>query len=984
MTSRTPKSYPRLVLPETGGGWWCSLDDRRQDAGAPEREDEFPQWSRQGVPLHRRDFMKLLGASMALAGVGGCSKPADEHIVPYVHPPEAGTQDEARHYATAVSLNGYGLGVIGSNYSGRPVKLEGNPDHPASHGRTDTFTQAEILQLWDPERSKLVSRQGVGASWDDLLGEASGRLQALKARGGAGVRVLTGNITSPSLSAQLQTLQKRFPQAQVHHYEPVCDDHAVQGAELAFGRPLQTHFQIEKASRILSLEADFLDPGPDQVRYAKQFAKARKRGEQGRHDMVRLYALEACPTLTGAAADHRKSLRAAEIETVARHIAQRLGGSVEAPEKLPVSARWLDAAVEDLRQAGSTALVATGRRQPPAVHALVHWINDRLGAAGHTVTYREPVAAAARHMESLRELARDMQAGQVDTLFILDSNPVYSAPADIDFAHALAQVPLTIHLGLYADETARWCRWHVPMAQVLESWGDVRASDGTVTIQQPLVAPLYSGRTAQQLIAVANGNVTDSARELVRSHWQRQWGEEFEQRWRRALRTGLVEDTAAPTVAATVSPDLLQRLPSPTLAPRGLEIGFIPDGSIWDGRYANNGWLQELPKPMSQLTWDNAALISPITAEQLGIENEQLLELRYHGRTLRAPAWLTPGHSEGAVTLSLGYGREAGAPLASGKGFNANRLRGSEAPWFDHGLEVQRLDETYPLATTQAHHRLHDRHMIKETTLEHFLRNPLFAQHGPPGPPPTLYPGYAYEGHAWGMVVNLNTCIGCNACTIACQAENNIPVVGKEQVRLSREMHWIRVDRYYKGPIDEPETYFQPVPCMHCEHAPCEVVCPVGATLHDSEGLNVQVYNRCIGTRFCSNNCPYKVRRFNFLQYADRQSPSLKAQRNPEVTVRMRGVMEKCTYCVQRIEHARIGARREQRSLQEQDLQTACQQVCPADAIVFGDTNNPASQVSKEKAAPLDYVMLEELNTRPRTSYTAKLRNPNAALKERG
>ncbi len=963
--------------------WWKSIEEYNQDALDDCVQDEFPSPLQGGELLwSRRDFMKLMGASMALAGVSGCSGPADEEIAPYVHAPLQGVEGEARHYASAVTLNGFASGVVATSYMGRPVKLEGNPRHPASDGGTDIFTQAAILQLWDPDRSALVLRKGASASWDDLAAALHDRLAKLRAAGGAGLRVLTGNVTSPSLLAQLRALMQAFPQARWHQYEPICDDHVSRGAQIAFGEPLQSGLKLEKAGCVISLDADILGPGPDQTRLARQFAKSRREAQQG-GNMLRLYAVESYPTLTGALADHRKAVRARDVEGLARAIASRLGAPLKAPDRVAVDAQWLDAVVQDLQDHGKAGLVVAGRRQPPQVHALAHWINEHIGASGETVVYHKPVVPPVQQMDSLRELVESMRGGGVDTLLIIDGNPAYGAPADLQFAAALKRVPMSVHLGLYADETAQHCTWHVPAAHELESWGDARDRDGTASIQQPLVAPLYGGHTPQELFAVAMGNVGAGDHDLVREYWRVQWGDGFDSEWKQALRTGLVKDSAMPAVAAQVRGSMFADLPAEAPPNDSLEIGFAPDSTIWDGRYANNAWLQELPKPMTQLTWDNAVQLSPTTAKELGIENEQVLILRYSGNELRVPAWISPGHADGAVTLTLGYGRQSGGQVAAGAGVNANNMRRSTAPWFDHGLELRVTDDRYPLATTQVHHRLHDRHMIREASLDQYRRNPKFAKRSESGPKPSLYPPYAYEGHAWGMVVNLNSCIGCGACTIACQAENNIPVVGKQQVRMSREMHWIRVDRYFKGSIEEPETYFQPVPCMQCEHASCEVVCPVGATMHDSEGLNVQVYNRCIGTRFCSNNCPYKVRRFNFLQYADRDTPSLKAQRNPEVTVRMRGVMEKCTYCVQRIERARIAAQREDRPFRGDEVKTACQQVCPAAAITFGDINDPESEVQKEKQSPLDYTMLEELNTRPRTSYTAKLRNPNPALRKR-
>jgi molybdopterin-containing oxidoreductase family iron-sulfur binding subunit len=639
-------------------------------------------------------------------------------------------------------------------------------------------------------------------------------------------------------------------------------------------------------------------------------------------------------------------------------------------------------------------------------------MNDALGNAGRTLVYTAPVETTPRPPQpaapsdpldptaSLRALVADMDAGRVDTLVILDANPVYTAPADLRFADALGRVRLRVHLGLYDDETAALCHWHIPQAHALESWGDARAFDGTATIIQPLIAPLYGGRSAHEVLAALLEQPNRTSHDIVREYWRGQaGGGDFELFWRRALHDGVVEGTALAPKQVTlrreygriaIRPFAAQPAAGPPGGSGELELVFRPDPTIWDGRFANNGWLQELPKPLTKLTWDNAALVSPATARRLGLASEEVVELRFRGVAVRAPVWIAPGQPDDSVTVTLGYGRTRAGRVGNGLGFNAYALRATDAFWFGPGLEIRKTGARHPLATTQQHFSMEGREHVRATTLDEFRRNPDFAREGETGEQrslPTLYPEYRYDGYAWGMAIDLNACIGCNACTIACQAENNIPVVGKEQVAIGREMHWIRVDRYYAGAAGEgdaglanPETYFQPVPCMHCEKAPCEVVCPVAATTHDAEGLNVMVYNRCVGTRYCSNNCPYKVRRFNFLQYADKDTESLKLQRNPQVTVRNRGVMEKCTYCTQRIEAARIAAEREGRAIRDGELLTACQQACPTGAIVFGDVNDPDSQVTRLKAGPLNYGLLAELGTQPRTTYLARLRNPNPEL----
>jgi molybdopterin-containing oxidoreductase family iron-sulfur binding subunit len=709
--------------------------------------------------------------------------------------------------------------------------------------------------------------------------------------------------------------------------------------------------------------------------------------------MSRLYAVESSSTNTGAMADHRLALRPSEIGMFALALAQELGIEVgpdqaSRPPLTEAQATWLRAVADDLREHRGSGVVIAGLQQPAAVHALAHAMNSALDNGGRTVFYTDPAAAKPMdQVASLRELVADMDAGMVDLLVILDANPVYSAPADLRFAERLAKVKLRVHLGLDEDETAALCHWHIPEAHYLEAWSDVRTFDGTVSIIQPLVAPLYGGKSGHELLAVLLDDLNPSGYQIVRDHWRRYLpGEDFERFWRTALHDGVIANTAFFPRQV-----VLQRLAVDGAVPgreatQEIELLFQPDPTLWDGRFANNGWLQELPKPMTKLTWDNAALLSPALAERLGLENEEVVELRLHGRAVRAPVWIMPGHADHTVTVALGYGRWRAGHVGTGVGFNAYALRTSDAPWSASGLEIRKTGGRYPLASTQHHHRMEGRPLVQVGTLSEYQVRPEFVREGAhaSAPFPSLYPEYRYDNYAWGMAIDLNVCVGCNACVIACQAENNIPIVGKSEVARSREMHWLRIDRYYRGKLDTPETYFQPVPCMHCEKAPCEVVCPVAATAHSAEGLNDMVYNRCVGTRYCSNNCPYKVRHFNFFQYADFETPSLKLLHNPDVTVRSRGVMEKCTYCVQRINAARIQAQKEQRLIRDGQVVTACQQACPTGAIIFGNINDASSHVAKMKATPLNYSLLAELNTQPRTTYLARLRNPNPALRDVG
>jgi molybdopterin-containing oxidoreductase family iron-sulfur binding subunit len=951
---------------------------------------EFPGLSEvAGAGLSRRAFMQLMGASIALAGASACNRPAQEKILPYVRAPEEVIPGKPLFFATAVTQGGFANGVLVESNMGRPIKVEGNPEHPASLGATDVFGQAAVLQLWDPARSQAVSHRGHISTWEAFLAVTTDKLNVFSATEGAGLRVLTQTVTSPTLASQIQALVARYPRAQWHQYEPVPRDYVYAGARLAFGEPLESRYYFDKAKVILSLDADFLSAMPGNLRHARDFAAGREI-EAGDPRMNRLYAIESTPTITGAMADHRWTFKTSEIEHVALALAARLGVETPALDQFrsPLDERAAKALTDDLKRHRGRALVIAGDHHPPVVHALAHAMNERLGNAGKTITYTKPVVnQPVDQIESLKTLVEDMNAGRVGTLMVIGGNPVYDAPADIDFAKALRAVDFSAHLSLYDDETSEHTRWHIPATHTFEDWSDARAFDGAVTIQQPLIKPLYQNISAHQVLGALLGQPTATSYELVRQYWRsRHRGPDFESFWRESLRVGLIRETRLLERVVAVRQDLGARL-SPALASSkqsGIEITFRPDPTIWDGSYTGNAWLQETPKHLTKLTWDNAALIAPALAERLGLSNEELVELRLRGRALKAAIWIAPGHPDGAVSLSLGYGRTRGAGVGTGTGFNAYTLRTSQAPWSDMGLEIIKTGESYMLAATQTHHSMEGHEPVRETTLDHFTRDANFAQDDPHKNPPfaTLYPEYEYNQYRWAMTVNLNTCIGCDACTIACQAENNIPVVGKQQVKMGREMHWLRVDSYHKGGLDDPEIYFQPVPCMHCEHAPCEPVCPVEASIHDEDGLNVQVYNRCVGTRFCSNNCPYKVRRFNFLQYANYESPNQSAVHNPEVTVRARGVMEKCTYCLQRINAAKIEADKQGRRVRDGEVVTACQAVCPTNAIVFGDLNDPTSQVSKTKQHPLNYALLADQGTRPRTTYLAKLRNPNPALKD--
>jgi MoCo/4Fe-4S cofactor protein with predicted Tat translocation signal len=954
----------------SGPRFWQSLEELAGTEGFEEfLHREFPRQASEWEDDEpgRRKFLKLMGASLALAGLSACTRQPLETIMPYVRAPEEIIPGKPLFFATAMPLSGVATGLLVESHMGRPTKIEGNPRHPASLGASDAISQASVLSLYDPDRSQTLTHYGEINSWGGFLGEFRQAIADQKAKKGAGLRILTETVTSPSMAAQLNALLKDFPAAKWHQYEPA----GAHSTRAAFAEPVNTYYRIENAKVILALDSDFLTSGPGHVRYARDFAAGRR--ESHGESITRLYAVESTPSNTGAKADHRWSMRASEVQAFAADLVKQLGGG---SGKVPA------ALVADLKQHGRESAVIPGEHQPPAVHALAHTINQTLGAVGHTVIHTEPLEAnPVDQMESLRELIRDMDSGAVELVLILEANPVYSAPADLPFAEKFAKVKLRVRLGLYDDETSALCHWHVPAAHYLETWADTRAYDGSITIQQPLIAPLYRGKSVYELLASFSDQPDRSSHDIVKGYWQQQKpAADFEAWWRKSVHDGVVAGSAANVKSASI-----KQAPIESAQSQALEIIFRPDPSVYDGQFANNGWLQELPKPLTKLTWDNAALISPATAQRLKLQNEQEIELRYGGRSVKAPVWILPGHAAESITVHLGYGRTRAGRVAKDAGFNAYRLRTSSAPWFGSGLEIHSTGGDYPMACTQNHWRMEGRHPVRTGTIAEYKADPEFVQKMEEAPPKTLtmYPEVKYEGYAWGMAIDLGACTGCNACVVACQAENNSPVVGKDQVARGREMHWIRIDRYFEGDdLDHPATHFQPVPCMHCENAPCELVCPVAATTHSSEGLNDMVYNRCVGTRYCSNNCPYKVRRFNFFLYSDFVTESVKLQKNPDVTVRSRGVMEKCTYCVQRINAAKIEAEKQDRPVRDGEIQTACQQSCPSQAIEFGNINDKGSRVAKLKAEELNYSLLGELNTRPRTTYLASLRNPNPGMEK--
>jgi MoCo/4Fe-4S cofactor protein with predicted Tat translocation signal len=987
---------------KAGPEYWRSLEEL---AGSEDFQEalhrEFPKGASEWVDtVSRRGFLKVMGASMALAGMTGCVKLPLEPIVPYVRQPEEVVPGRPMFYATAMTLGGYANPLLVESHLGRPTKIEGNDQHPASLGGTDIFAQASILGMYDPDRSQSVVSLGDQQSWQAFVTAIHGPLSAQKALKGAGIRILTTTISSPTLADQLNNFLKIYPEAKWHVYEPVNRDNVLEGAKLAFGQPVETRYDFSKADVIVSLDADFLYAGfPGNVRYIRDFAK--RRDPDG--NMNRLYVIESTPTTTGAKADHRWPLRSGEIERFAHDLSSHIPVNPPSGGEAGDFPGFGGIVFRDLLAHKGSSIVIVGDHQPAAVHAFAHAVNHALGNVGRTVFYTDPIDAnPVLQTPSIAELVGDINAGKVDLLVIIGGNPAYDAPADLEFAKQLKsdKVPLRVHLGLYQDETAELCHWHINQAHELESWGDARAYDGTVSIIQPLIAPLYQGKSAVEFVALLGGQSDATGYDLVRAYWQKQHtGADFEAFWRKSLHDGWVEGTTYQPKPAAVKND---HIGWKWAADTAIELNIRRDPSIYDGQFSNNGWLQELPKPMTKLTWDNAVLMGPKMADRLQVKSIDMVELELNGKKVTGPVWVQVGHPDNSVTVTLGYGRKRAGRVGTAQGFDAYPLRTSAAPWFATGLQIRKTGEKYVLASTQGYQWMDTpngdhRPLVRETAVEEYRKDPSFAkeQGEEPGPGLTLYKPYPYkeEAYAWGMAIDLNSCVGCNNCMVACVAENNIAVVGKEQCAIGRHMHWIRVDTYYQYPSEEardrdnPKAFFQPVPCQQCENAPCEVVCPVGATNHSSEGLNDMVYNRCVGTRYCSNNCPYKVRRFNFLLYQDWETPQYKLMRNPDVSVRSRGVMEKCTYCIQRISEHKIDTEtasvREGKEIKIQDgeLQTACQQSCPANAIIFGNINDPNSKVSKLKAQSRNYSLLGELNTRPRTTYLAEVSNPNPDLK---
>jgi molybdopterin-containing oxidoreductase family iron-sulfur binding subunit len=1053
------------ILSEGGKQYWRSVDEY---VDSPEFEEfvkrEYPVHSEDwNTAVSRRNFVKLMGATLAFAGLSGCVIQPAEKIVPYVRPNEDMLPGKPLYFATAMSIGGYASGLFAKSYEGRPVKLEGSPEHPGSLGSTNVFAQATLLDMYDPDRSQEVQYRGAPKSWQNFSGAIRSAIDENRADGGAGIRFLTTTVTSPTLIDQFKRLGTEFPNFRWHQYEPVNNDNAMAGAKMAFGSPVHTIYKFDQADRILSLDADiFSGVNP---RYIGDVINGRRVSEQ-RHEMSRLYAIETTMGLFGAKADHRLAIRPSQMPEIAKAVAAALGvGGVTS--SYTENNAWIATMAKDLLASKGKSVVVAGDNQPPVVHALAHAMNGVLGSVGTVVSYTDPLSVSDKtQIDGLRELMADIDAGKVKMLVIMGGNPVYNTPADLRLDRArLDKVAMRVHLGLHFDETAEHCHWHVNGKHFLESWSDARAYDGTVSLIQPLIEPLYGGHNEHELLQLFfRENFDQRDHDIVKAFWQTQninmaaaaagnqpapnaeaaspnsqtrpaananvpaqrpqaaapansaapTATAFEDKWRKIVHDGVVPNSASPTRTMTANLSAINQPSASPATPGALEISILPDPSIYDGRFNNNGWLQELPNPLTKVTWENIALISPATAARLNLNRgndkreisggergisfintrgsnmtSDMVTLTYQGANVSkgVPVWIQAGQPDDVITIYQGYGRTRSGRIGNNIGYNAFDVMRSDAMNFGFG-NITATGEKATIATTQIHFQMEGRDILRVFDHDVFEATPD-KWHQRDEYPMTMYPDAAKQyqeqyshNYKWGMTIDLNACVGCNACVIACQSENNIPVVGKEQIERNRDMLWLRIDSYYGGDdLSNPNgPHFQPVLCQQCEQAPCEVVCPVTATVHSAEGLNDMVYNRCVGTRYCSNNCPYKVRRFNFMLYQDWDTPQYKLMRNPDVTVRSRGVMEKCTYCTQRISNARIEAEKDGRRVEDGEILTACQAACPTNAFVFGDLNDPNSRVTQMKKEHSNYILLNELNTQPRTTYLAGFKNQNKEM----
>lgn len=910
------------------------------------------------APVARREFIKLMAASFALAGLTGCERSPFTPALPYVDQPDAATIGVPRHYATAVMLDGYAQPVLATTHDGRPTKLDGLSNHPLIQGRSDAFMQAAVLQLYDPDRSQHPSHHSEPISWQNLAGQFATLRDQWKATQGEGARLLIEPFTSPTLQRQIEEWLSEYPKARIHLHDPTGVQERRLLSAAAYGDQLDLHYRLDRCSVVVSFDDDFLGTGPYQVGNAIGWSKARRGADR---PGIHLYCAESIPGATGALSAMRLAADASRMSLLADALATKLGiEGIKTPDLSDDETAWVSHAADAIRQAQGSALITSGLSagREPAIR--IAQINQAIGAFGKTLEFTKPPVGILASAGSLAALVDDMRSGAVNALIMVESNPAYTAPGALQFSEAMKKVPTTIHIGQQRDETGHLSTFQLASTHSLESWSDALTVDGTATIIQPTIMPLYDVRTVHQIIELLRGRGDIAADVPIKATWRARFGDAFDEKWKQALHDGFIAGGSE-----LVTPPLKLSTGTNNQESNGdVDIVFRLDPTAWDGRFANIGWLQELPKPLTTLTWENVITLSPEMAKHHQLSNGNHVEVTISGRSVSGPVWILPGQATNTISLSLGYGRRNAGRVGDQIGYDAYRIRPPDNPWRARGT-IRKINEVSELAITQLHHRLEGFDFIREVTAQ----QPTL----PASPSPSsLYPPLPSAKHAWGMVIDLDTCIGCNACVVACTAENNVPVVGKDQVIAGREMHWLRIARYYAGEPEKPRSYFQPVPCMQCEDAPCEMGCPVHATTHSPEGINQMVYNRCIGTRTCSSYCPYKVRRFNFYDYRTAPDSSEQAAHNPDVTLRSRGVMEKCTYCTQRIEAAHAAADKDGRDLREGDVVTACQSACPTEAIVFGDINDPNSKVSKLRRSGRHYSLLEELGTRPRTTYLAR------------
>ncbi len=999
--------------------YWRSLNELAQNEEYRKfAEREFPENATElSDGVSRRNFLQIMGASVALAGLAACRKPVQK-IMPYTRQPEHMVPGIPLYYASAAPFRGNLNGIIVETNEGRPTKIEGNDLHPESKGRTNIRQQAAILELYDQDRSRRIRRNGESSSWDDFVAFCRDHF----ADTGRRVAFISESSSSPTLDRLRNKALDKFPNGRWVTFETYNDESVTTGTGMVFGRRLRPLYHFDKARVTLSLNDDFLQDSDNDVAYIGAFAQSKSVPDPDARPS-RLYVAESNYSLTGSNADHRLRIKSSEIPLFVFALAARLSEDVSGLESYSgyhntfSDHSWIPVLAKELLDNRGQSIITAGAEHDAAVHATVHAMNLALGNAGQSVSYLDvPYVAQTNQNHAFRELVDDMKAGSIDTVVMIGTNPVYSAPADLDFEGALNGISEKIHLSLHYDETSRTSNWHVNRAHFLETWGDGHSWTGVRSVIQPMIQPLFGGKSEVEFLAAIVDGEDTGGYELVRDTWRELLPGGFESSWNEVLHDGLQKDTRYPEVTvsratafqALAAEFLVVRRDEPSDA---VELVIKADPKLHDGRFANNGWLQELPDPMTKITWDNVALLSPNTAERFGIPparkfgdpNQQVIRITTPGGAeTEIPAWVLPGHADNSITLYTGYGRQGIGRVADQVGVDTYNLRTTENRLFVTGVEVNRAGRTYVIASTQDHHSMEERPLVRDADLDYYRENPTFAQdavyvpgiYGDREHPVSLFSDKVFPDHEpqWGMAIDLNSCIGCGVCTIACQAENNIPVIGKREVRRGREMHWIRTDRYFSGDDrGNPKVMHQPVPCMHCENAPCEQVCPVAATTHSDDGLNQMTYNRCIGTRYCANNCPYKVRRFNFFNYSREYLTTgddpeiIQMAMNPDVTIRFRGVMEKCTYCVQRISRAKIDTKNKTGdSVKPPDgmVKTACQQACPANAITFGDLTDKNSVVSIQKSKDRNYVILEELNVRPRTSYLAKIRNPNREVSE--